>query len=244
MCAGFGTRLEPISLFLPKALLPILGRPLLDHIIDNVSESSDAKSFIIYTNRKFADQFKYYIENKRRARKDIELILEIEEAVKENERLGMIGGIARAVEKHSIDDDLFIISGDNFFDFSINGMIERFYKDHFTIISLYKLQNIEEAKRFGNVFVEDDKVKGFEEKPAHPKTNIISMGAYIFPKGELGLFRKYLDEGNNKDAIGYFLEWYIKKKELHCMTFEGIWSDIGTIDSYMKTVDSVRKESV
>ena len=59
LCGGFATRLEPITLFVPKPLLPIRGRPILDYILENVTRNG-VNRIVVSTNRKFADQFTYW----------------------------------------------------------------------------------------------------------------------------------------------------------------------------------------
>ena len=50
----------------------------------------------------------------------------------------------------------------------------------------------------------NDKIIGFEEKPKEPKSDIAVYATYIYEKNTLQLFKKYLEEGNNPDAPGYF----------------------------------------
>ena len=56
LCAGFATRLRPLTLDCPKHLLPIAGRPMLDHLLDRLAESG-IQSGLLVTNRRFANNF-------------------------------------------------------------------------------------------------------------------------------------------------------------------------------------------
>jgi glucose-1-phosphate thymidylyltransferase len=64
LCGGFATRLEPITLFVPKPLLPIGGKPIIDYIVEDIEKFS-VNRIVISTNRKFADQFEYWMKNKK-----------------------------------------------------------------------------------------------------------------------------------------------------------------------------------
>ena len=92
-----------------------------------------------------------------------------------------------------------------------------------------------EASRFGLMVTdEDDRINAFQEKPKEPKSNLASMGIYVFTWEKL---RKYLIENENantgskdfgKDIIPAMLE---NDERLFAYEFEGYWKDVGTLDS-------------
>lgn len=236
LCGGFATRLEPITLFVPKPLLPVGGRPILDYIVDNVL-SVGAERIVISTNKKFADQFEYWA-NSRRSQgltKPLELI--VEPALHNGQKFGAIKGIEYAIEKAHLDDDLIIVSGDNLFSFSLSGLMEHFHRTRQATVCVYDVGSIDDAKRFGVIKLEGSSVTDFVEKPEHPESTLISTGIYAFPKEMLNKFRAYILKKNNPDAPGYFLQWYIKGMPLHAVVYKGDWFDIGTIDTYKKVFD-------
>ena len=63
------------------------------------------------------------------------------------------------------------------------------------------------AKNYGVADVKDNIVVDFQEKPENPKSTLISTGIYLFPKRTIPLIKKYVDEGNNPDKSGSFIEW-------------------------------------
>ena len=60
LCAGFATRLRPLTLDRPKHLLPIAGRPMLDHLLDRLAESG-IRSGVLVTNHRFAPNFERWV---------------------------------------------------------------------------------------------------------------------------------------------------------------------------------------
>lgn len=96
----------------------------------------------------------------------------------------------------------------------------------------------EEASRFGTVLTQEDgKIIGFEEKPKHPKSNLVSMGIYIF---NWNILKSYLarDEQDTdsshdfgKDVIPLILR---ENNQLFAYYFDGYWKDVGTIASLWK----------
>ncbi|MDE1823682.1 MAG: nucleotidyltransferase family protein [Candidatus Micrarchaeota archaeon] len=241
LCGGFATRLEPITLFVPKPLLPIGGRPIIDYTLDKIHEIGVEK-IIFSTNLKFADQFEYWIEHKKNSGAGGNIHLIVEPTMHDGEKLGAIKGINYTIEKAAIEDDLLIVAGDNFYNFKLKKVLDHFNKGRKPTVALYDLKSKKDAKRFGVVSVKDNILTGFEEKPERPKSTVVSTGIYLFPREMLGKFSEYVKDGNNPDAPGYFLQWLIKNDEIHGVIYDENWFDIGTIDTYKKVFDQYMKK--
>ncbi len=232
LCGGFAKRLEPISLFIPKQLLPVKGRPLLDYIVDDAI-SLNCKRIVVTTNKRFEDQFEYWKANKNAAQiKNLHLI--VEPTLDNNSKLGAIRGIENAIGKAGLDDDLLIIAGDNFYDFELSELVEHFNKFRKPTICAYDTGSVENAKNFGVLRVNGHSIREFAEKPEVPDSTLISTGIYLFPKELLGEFGEYIKRGNNPDAPGYFIQSLINRHEVHAIIPKGKWYDIGTLDAYNK----------
>lgn len=233
LCGGFATRLEPITLFVPKPLLPIGGKPILDYIVDDL-EKSKIDRIIISTNKKFENQFEYWAKMRMASglKKKIELV--VEPAMENGNKLGAIKGIQYAIEKAGITGDLIVIAGDNFYNSSISTAIEHFESSRKATVCVHDVGSLEEAKRFGIVHMNGDLIKSFEEKPENPNSTMASTGIYIYPKEVLHKFSEYLSSGNSPDAPGYFLKWLIGNTEVHGVVQKGEWFDIGTLKMYSR----------
>lgn len=237
LSGGFGTRLEPISLFIPKALLPIGGKPLLDKIIDELTQYKEVERIIVDTNDKFVDQFRHYIATKKAAGLKNELELVVEPTKHNGEKLGQTKGIEYALKHGKINSDFLIISTDNYFDFKLKEMIEHFEKSKKPTIGIYDTDSLDLLTRSGVVELDGDRIIEFEEKPAKPKTSLLCMGLYIFPKSSIKTIEDYLKETGNNDSMGFFVKWLIRKEEVHAVKCKGVWVDIGTLDAYKRVFE-------
>ncbi len=242
LCGGFATRLEPVTLFVPKPLLPIGGRPMLDHIIKSVV-SLRVDRIVLSTNRKFADQFRYWMKNMEASgfNKKIELV--VEPSMSHGEKFGAIKGINYTIESAKLSNDLLIVAGDNFFTFDLKKMVEQFKSTRQATIAIYDIKSVDGAKRFGVVEIANNTITGFEEKPEKPKSSLISTGIYLFPKEMLVKFNEYVNGGNNPDAPGYFLQWLIKRESVHSVVYSQEWYDIGTVGMYKEVFDRYLPEA-
>ncbi len=230
LCGGFATRLQPISLFLPKPLLPINGRPIIDYIVEDVS-SLGVDRIVISTNKKFANQFEYWMSHKQ-AKSETKMELVVEPTRYHEGKFGAIRGIEYAIKQAGLKNDTIIIAGDNYYDFSLKGVVSHFNEHRKPTICAYDIGSTESATRFGVVKVEGHRVVNFREKPAVPESSLISTGIYVFPAESLSEFSEYLGKQNNPDSPGYFIQSLLENQEVHAVVNKGRWYDIGTLEAY------------
>jgi len=236
LCAGYATRLYPYTINAPKALLEVGDKPLLSYAIENIKDIADLDRIYVVTNNKFYPRFLSWSNN---LDSRIEII---NDNTKTNEeRLGGVGDFAIALEK-CFGDDIFIILGDNFFNFPLKKFVDFFKKSKKCCIALHDIKNINDAKRFGVLEVnQKGKIIGFEEKPKEPKSTLISTGAYIFPRDFTKKLRDYIDSGRNKEGIGYMIQDFIANGfDIKGFVFDEQWYDIGTMEDYKRINQEIK----
>ena len=140
---------------------------------------------------------------------------------------------------------VLILSGDHIYKMDYESMLE-FHKENGADVTIAVMPvPMEEAKRFG-IMVTDEtrRITDFEEKPEHPRSNLASMGIYIF---SWGAFREALE--TNRETPGLDFGKHIipycrdKGENLYAFEFNGYWKDVGTLTSYwqanMELIDIV-----
>ena len=231
MAGGYATRLWPITKDNPKALLPVGEKRIIDYILEKVLKLD--LPVYISTNRFFESHFKPVAE-----RYGVELL--VEETLHEEEKLGTIGAMKKAVEELGLDDYL-VIAGDNLFSFPLEEFLARYSGE--PLIAVYDVGDLELAKRYGVVVLEKDRVISFEEKPLKPSSTLVSTGVYVFPAPVIERIDEYLSNGN-RDSPGYFIQWLLAKGEaIRAYRFSDYWYDIGSADSYLEALRTLLKES-
>ena len=156
--------------------------------------------------------------------------------------LDVYRGTADAISQNidfvdSYDPDyLLILSGDHIYKMDYDQML-RYHKEHNADATIAVIEvPMKEASRFGimNTDTETGQIVEFEEKPAEPKSNLASMGIYIF---NWKLLRKLLISDMKNDASSHDFgkdiipELLNDGKALYAYKFKGYWKDVGTIDS-------------
>ncbi|MBD9018460.1 MAG: glucose-1-phosphate adenylyltransferase [Coprococcus comes] len=131
-------------------------------------------------------------------------------------------------------DYVLILSGDHIYKMDYEVMLD-FHKENHADVTIAAMPvPIEEASRFGIVITDEDKrITEFEEKPANPRSNLASMGIYIFswPVLKEALIKMKDQPGCDfgKHIIPYCHE---KKQRLFAYEYNGYWKDVGILSSY------------
>lgn len=129
---------------------------------------------------------------------------------------------------------VLILSGDHIYKMDYNKMLEYHKSRHSkATIAVLEVSN-EEAKRFGIMnTTSDDRIYEFEEKPKQPKSNLASMGVYIF---DWKVLKEYLVDGEKDRSADDFGKNIIPKMledsvDMFAYRFKGYWKDVGTVES-------------
>jgi len=224
LAAGYAKRLYPLTRNFPKPLLDVDGKPIIDHVLASM-ESIGVNDVYVVTNARFEERFKAWA-------KDKNVTLLSDGSTSEGDKLGAIGDISYAISKIGIDDDILVIGGDSILTFAIDGAFKKFRESNENLILAYDLKSSEAAKSFGVIEMDGSgKVLSFEEKPENPRSTLCSTCAYFYPRKTLPLIKQYLEEGNNPDTPGSFVQYLLAKKiPVLCMSFDKPWFDIGTVE--------------
>lgn len=231
LAGGFAKRMWPLTKDKPKHLLEIAKKPMLSYVLNKIDMIGNETVDIVYisTNARFKENFEIFLDN---YESKVKLKLVIEDTLSEGEKLGSIGALYFLVKEENIDDDLLIIGGDNLFEFDLNDMIQFFNKKNSDVIAVYDTESKEKAKLYGVLDVDqDDKIIDFLEKPEDPPSTLCATACYLLTKDGVNNLKRYVEDNNNPDAMGFFVSWLIGKKNVYAYSFNGSWFDIGSFES-------------
>lgn len=131
-------------------------------------------------------------------------------------------------------DYVLILSGDHIYKMDYEVMLDFHKENHADVTIATMLVPLEEASRFGIVITdEENRIQEFEEKPAQPRSNLASMGIYIFSWPVLKEALKALSEQPACDFGKHIIPYcHEKKQRLFAYEYNGYWKDVGTLGSY------------
>jgi len=129
---------------------------------------------------------------------------------------------------------VLILSGDHIYKMDYEVMLD-FHKENNADVTIATMPvPIEEANRFGIVITDEDKkISAFEEKPEHPRSNLASMGIYIFKFDVLKEALVAMKDQSNCDFGKHIIPYcHEKGQRLFAYEYNGYWKDVGTLGSY------------
>lgn len=230
LAAGYATRLYPLTLDKPKALLPVAGKPILNYIVEEIETIGEIDELIVVSNTKFYTNFE---EWKASYAGRLAVTVLDDKTTDDSNKLGAVGDISFAIDTLGINDDILVMAGDNIFTFALKDYYDAYKAQNKDMVLVKELHDEEDLKRMANVITDENGiVTDMVEKPPVPVSNLAAFASYIYKKDTVPLIKKYLNEGNNPDAPGFFPSWLHKVKPVYAYTFQGECYDIGTPKSY------------
>jgi mannose-1-phosphate guanylyltransferase len=216
IAGGFGTRLRPLTLRRPKALVPLLNRPQILHVLDRLPPGCDR--VVVAVNYMY-DQVRDFFEA---LDSEVEVVV-----VNEPTPLGT-GGAIKNVEEH-VSGTFAVANGDvvDRIDF---GAFLAFHRKHKGVGSL-GVWPVDDPTAFGVVGLDGERITRFVEKPQETEapSNLINAGRYLF---EPEIFDA-IDAGRPVSLEREVFPELIPHG-LYAFREEGLWSDAGTLAAYLE----------
>ena len=222
--AGLGTRLRPITYELPKPMVPILGEPVMAHILRLLAGHGFRE--VVSNLHYFPDMIREYFGDGSGYGVDLTYSLEAE-------LLGTAGGV-RNVSGFLGGETFLIISGDALTDIDLTTLVGRHREAHRRAgaIGTLALKRVPDPSQLGVVIVaEDGRIQGFQEKPdpAEALSDLGSCGIYVFEPEIFDYFPRMDFVDWAKDVFPVLLEQDVP---LYGHEIAQYWDDVGSIDEY------------
>lgn len=220
MAGGEGSRLRPLTCGRPKPMVPIMNRPIMEHIVHllkrhNLKEIAVTLQYMPAAIRdyfgsgsEFGVKLRYYVE-------DVPL--------------GTAGSVKNAAE--FLDETFVVISGDALTDFDLSRAIEM-HREKGAIATLV-LTRVDSPLEYGVVITDDNgRIRRFLEKPSWGEvfSDTVNTGIYILEPEVLNYFEPGRKFDFSKDLFPLLLE---KGQPLYGAVLPGYWCDIGNLEQYL-----------
>jgi glucose-1-phosphate thymidylyltransferase len=235
LAAGYATRLYPLTLNKAKPLLDVGGKPIVQWVVDNLTDIPDLDTVYVVTNSKFAPDFQAWGEEYQRKHPDFRFKILNDGSTSDDDKLGAIGDINFVVTRENLTQSgLLIVAGDNLFTESLANFVAR-AKGTDATVGVYDVGDLEAIKKYGNITVDPDgTITRFEEKPQKPQGTLAAIAIYYYSPAALSLLTTYLAAGNNPDQPGRFVQWLYTRKPVKTYQIKGRWLDIGSKETLEK----------
>lgn len=240
LCAGYGTRLYPLTINTPKALLKVQGKTLLELLIDNLEEIKEIDEIVIVSNDRF---YKNFCDFKPHISSSKKITILNDETTSNENRLGAIGDIKFALNKIHYNGEIMVLAGDNWFDFTLKELYDFYVKNGKNDVVFGQNKTDLNVLRAGGVATLSDNglVLHMEEKPQNPQGTFAVGPFYIYNKQTVAMLDQYLAEGGNPDAPGHFPAWLAERKPVFAYDIAPRhYIDIGTKEAYDNIENTIK----
>ena len=229
LAAGYATRLYPLTLNQPKPLLPVAGKPMVEHVLDNLAPIGDIDRIYVVTNAKFAGHFQKWSDQYHAAQSQFDFTIVNDGSTDDANKLGAIGDIHFVLQTRNVNDDLIVVAGDNLFSEKLGDFGKFCREKNAPVLALYDVGDLEQIKKYNSISVDaTGRITFFEEKPKNPTSTLTGIALYFYPKSTIPLIQQYMAEGNNPDQPGRLVQWLYSRTAVYTWRVPGLWFDIGS----------------
>lgn len=222
LAGGKGTRLRPITYEIPKPMVPIQGRPLLEHTIEFLKKY-DIRDIILSIGF-LGDKIREYFGNGSKFGVKISYI-------DETEPTGTAGPL-RLAAPHLKDNHFVMINGDNLFNLDLTNMIRTHFENNCK--ASIALASVSDPTRYGVARLKGQMITEWKEKPKleDAPSNLINAGVYLLSPEVLNLVPNKVFSMIETEVFPEL----IKQDQLYGYVMEGQWLPAGTPDEYEKAI--------
>jgi glucose-1-phosphate thymidylyltransferase len=229
LAGGNGTRLQDLTICQNKHILPIYKYPMIYYPLFTLIEAG-IKDIMIVMGGENIGNFATLLKSGKRFGANI--------TYRVQEEADGIAGAVSLAEDFCGDRKIVIILGDNIFENNINYAIHKFAKQESGARVLVK--RVPDPQRFGVAEIDDEKIISIEEKPLHPKSNYIVVGAYMYDNKVFDIIRDLAKSSRGEYEITDVNNEYMKADELYWDEVKGGWIDAGTHESLLRATNEVK----
>lgn len=232
LAAGFGTRLQPLTLSQPKALLPLGKSTLLGKLLERFAGCQKIdQAFIISNHRDYSVMNQWVSQLNGHRPFPIEVMDDEIDSLEQ--KRGAMADAQRVIHMGNIDDDTIIVAGDQLFGEGLEGFVEASLQCAGVMVGMYDMGETILASGY-NTFDTDaqGRITYFEDKPLrHCSARVVPL-LYHLPRKYLPMVKRYLGEGNNPDQPGRFIQWLYPRLPVYVHPIKGGWVDLRSLETY------------
>lgn len=219
LVGGEGTRLRPLTDTMPKPLVSLVDRPILDHVLDHLGRHGVGE--VVLSSAYLEEKFRDFLGRRREPR-----ITWITEA----DPLGTGGAIVHALGALDTDQPFLALNGDILTDLDLTALVAR-HREREAAATI-ALQHVEDARPFGLVATETDgRVLEFREKPADPVPGDVNAGTYVLEPSAL---QGWAADTNVSIEREIFPKLIADGRPLYGFANDAYWIDLGTPEQYLR----------
>jgi len=235
LCAGYATRMYPLTRDVPKPLLPVADKPVLDYVVEQLAALPDLTALHVVTNARFFLRFEHWAAawQPRLAAVGRTLTLHNDGSTDNANRLGAVADMALVLRTLDRPSAALVAAGDNIFRFSLAALQRQFLaRAAHCVVALHE-PDVARLRTTGVLELDaDDRVLRMHEKPAQPPTHWACPPLYFFTADARAQLDAFAAGHPGADAPGMFIAALCRQAPVYALRTRGTRVDIGSIAGY------------
>lgn len=221
LCGGRGTGLTPLTYSIPKSMIPIGYKPLLEHIVMYMKKQG-IYNFILAIGYLGEHLIKYFGDGRHMG-------ISIDYSI-EKFPLGTAGAVKNAEKK--LNTTFLTVNGDVIFTGLDISKLIKYHREKNSVATIV-LTRVEDARRFGLVSIDEEgRVIAFREKPRQPVPGFVNAGIYVFEPAIFDYIPSDRPSSLEEDVFPELAD----QNKLYAYLHNGYWIDVGDQSDYEKAV--------
>ena len=243
--AGKGTRVRPLTQEVPKPMIPILGKPVMEYLVEHLARHN-IRQIMVNTSH-LGERIEQYFGDGRRFGVEIGYSFEgfVEDGVVTAEALGSAGGMRKIQDfGNFFDATTIVLCGDALVDLDLSRAVQEHHAKGALVSVVVKEVPRDAVSNYGVVETDSDgRIISFQEKPsvADARSNVVNTGIYIFEPSALELIPQNVKFDIGSQLFPMIVEsglpFFAQKHDIN-------WIDIGQVSDYWSATQRVMREEV
>ena len=235
----------PLTADFPKPLLPVVGKPVIDYLVEQIIDLPEVKRIHVVTNAKFVEHFNAWQAKWRSmiAPKKITIDIHNDGSTDNANRLGAAADLRFVFKQIAEPAKVLVAGGDNIFLFRLAPLWRDFLKEQRHYVIALPETNENRLMQTGVLALgKEDRVLRLHEKPTRPVSNWFCPPLYFLQPTAWSKLNEFLRTSKSNDAPGYFIDFLSRKEKVYAFKLNASRLDIGTFDSYREAEEALIKQ--
>lgn len=219
LCAGFGTRMQPLTATTPKSLLHVGGQPILDYLMEDLQEWTELTAIHVVTNHSHIEEFDRWAENWEPAFRASGVDLHVHDDGVEvpDDQLGAVGDLQFLLDQTGIPTDgALVCGGDSLYRFPLSPVMNTFDGTTSRLLALHE-PDPAQRRQSSCLQLDGSQVTGLSESPSATHTERICPSWYLLTPEALSSVDAYLADGGDRDTLGRFIDGLTGKMRMEAL---------------------------
>lgn len=246
LCAGFATRMYPVTRDFPKPLLPVADKPVLDYLMGQIVDLPGLHGIHIVTNARFIDHFDQWQSTWRPIlhAKKIRLSLYNDGAGTNENRLGAVRDLQFILQQLPASRAL-VSAGDNIFRFRLQPLWQQFLNSNGNYVIALPDTDAAKLQKTGVLTLgNENRVMRLQEKPRRPTSKWSCPPLYFLQPSAWPRLNEYIQVSDQCDAPGSFVDFLCQREAVYAFKLRASRLDIGSLTTYYLADKLLKREPI